>query len=257
MDVTVPSRTLSYPLLGLELLRRYPQMTLEMYVASQFSWLNNIDPTTASANSRILEKAISQFVQATWPDVANRVSFIPTSPLTPERLQLIDQLVPILAKDPQLNEFASNRNGFDSLRYLAAHTLYMRDPLPVDPNLYLTPPPTDNRSVTMIGGEGEKITWRARQKIAQYFNVSAPLQIFTTLGRTSPYFRYEQEPIIGEAITVPFLLSTIPEVFRDYAALLISLTDTPVDIQLNQRSLFLSQPSIQQSLNQLNQLTQP
>lgn len=263
VDNAVPVRVASYPLLALEMLRVYPQMTLEMYVATQFSWLNRVEPTTASANSRKLQAAINQFVQQAYPDVAGRITFLPTKPLTPERIQFLNQFATLLAKDPQLNEFASNRNGADSLRYLAAHSLYMRDPLPVNPNLYIVAPPPEARAVVMVGGDGEKIPWRARQKIAQYFGTTLPTQIFTTLGRIPPYFRSNQEPIIGERVTEDFLMATSPEIYRDYAVLLIaiaratgekSLNFADINAQNNARKSLLPQDCITSAIQKLNSL---
>ncbi len=259
IDASVPLRAISYPLLALQLLQDRPDLTLEMYVATQFSQLLGVDQDLVLTNSQVLKQTVNQFIGNFFPTLASRARFVPTGDITEKRLSLLNAWVKILQKDRELVDFAQARSGKDSLLYMAAHALYMRDPLPIDPSDYIVSPPEDERSVVMIGGEGEKIMWQARKRIIEKLDGVEPIQIFTTLGRTPPYFKKDEEPEVGDEVSLKFLMGAIPEVYRDYAATLVIIAKSMgndamsfKEITMMSRRNFLAQEDVQLALMYLN-----
>lgn len=143
----------------------------------------------------------------------------------------------------------------------------MRDPLLIENGAYLVTPPESGRQIIMVGGPGEKIMWKARQLIQKKFgfNGQQSVQLFTSLGRMPPYFRKDDEPIIGMSVGENFLIQAKPEIYRDYAALLVMITQSLGDESItlecigakqSERKILLSEPSIRYALNALNELSQ-
>ncbi len=263
VDKVIPLRVISYPLLGLELLRRDSRARLEFYVATQFADLRQLSQAEATNSRLSIQMEVMRFCQRFYPEVAARISFIDTRPLTNKRLTLINQFAKIIQKDPQIRAFARDHSGFRSLQYLAAHSLYMRDPLRIDSDNYLTPLPFDGRPVVMIGGRGEDITWTVRKMLLQVFgdrNKPYPSQLFTSLGACSPYTMKQNEPDYRTDLKRDFLLSTSPEVYRDFACLLVSIArsggkDISYNLtgtRANERQHFLSLPEIKAAIEALN-----
>jgi len=268
---STPLRVISYPILALEILKQKPETTLEMYIATEFNQLlYGIDPETTATNVQRLQKAVINFSQLFYPEIADRISFIPTNPLTETRINLLNEFVDILKTNAELVRFAfaPGKNGLDSLAYLAAHALYMRDVLEIDQSLFLVDLPQNGNPIVMIGGDAERISLLSRQEIFKQFgvaNINPPLQIFTSLGRTPPYFRKDNEPIIGEKINTSFLLVTSPETYRDYAATLAAITRArghipftfdDIGAKQRERKSLLNQSSTIQALVLLNEFSQ-
>ena len=264
-DTTTPLRILSYPLLALSILREKPGTRLEYYCATQFSELFGLSAENAKQTESILSQLLQSFIYKFYPDLSERVQFIPSQPLTNEQNTFIrESLVPILKNKQVFRDFANQRNGTDSLAYIAAHSLYMRDPLPINPSLFINPLPKSNLPIVMVGGDAERMMWDARQLIINTFGGTLPIQLFTTLGRTPPYFTREAEPVIGGALTQDYLLGCSPEVYRDYASLLVAIAKSygdsnirydDVSFSLSQRSNFLSQDSIGIAILLLNEFS--
>lgn len=225
VDNTVTIRTLAYPLLGLELLRALPSVNLQLYTSTEFCYLNNINPGHSQQLKATQQGLISSFLYTFAPDIAPRVSFIEPRPISPAIDRLLDEMAQILGRDDEINCFAQKFNGFDSLRYMAAHALYMGDQLNIPDELTLLPQGNKDSRVQMIGGPAEGPFLKARQILsAKIGSFQPPSQIFTLIGRKPPYFRADMEPIVAsdtQRIICPeFLLSTTPEVCRDYLAIL-------------------------------------
>lgn len=265
IDRAVPLRLLSYPLLSLELLREKPGTSLEYYCATQFGDLFGLSYDEALIAQTITQQSIDSFIYQYFPDLLNRVHFLPSRAITADQDAFLrETLVPILTKKREFREFANARDGEGSLMYMAAHSLYMRDPLPIPGELFINPLPDTNNPVVMIGGDGESIMWQARQTIINALGGTIPLQLFTTLGRIPPYFRRELEPIVSEILTEEFLTQCTPELYRDYASLLVAIAKSygAQDLQyadissvVSRRSTFLSQESVVIALFLLNEFS--
>lgn len=265
MDTAIPIRLLSYPLLALELMRQKPGVTLEYYWATQFCSLFGISPFEAGNAENKASRMLLAFINHVYPDLSGRVQVLQSNPLTAEQISFIrGTLVPMLSVKRNFMEFANERNGEDSLSYMAAHALYMRDRLPIAPSLYINPLPQDKRPILMIGGDGEQTMLEVRQWIAYRLKAKTPTIIFTSLGRKPPYFHVENEPVIGQALSTGFLSSASPEVYRDYASVLVSIAkmigDSAIgfgDISANtsRRTDFLALDSTQLALQYLNEFS--
>ena len=100
---------------------------------------------------------------------------------------------------------------------------------------------------------------QARKRIIEKLAGVEPIQIFTTLGRTPPYFKKDEEPEVGDEVSLKFLMGAIPEVYRDYAATLVIIAKSMgneamsfKEITTMSRRNFLAQEDVQLALMYLN-----
>ena len=268
-------RILAYPLLALEMLKSNPQMQLEMYVATQFATLQGVTETQGELFGMQRQQASQGFTCEMYEDTADRVSFFPTFHLTPERMQFFEGMSSVLAADTEVMRFVNRKAQSEcdiqqALAYIASHSLYMRDPLPIDQDLFMVPQPSSGSAVTMVGGPAEEIMWTARQRIMEAFGVpqiNLPIQLFTTVGRMPPYYRRGNEPVFSDRD----MIQGIPEamlsdgyVFRDYAYLCTAIARaqgtnisfTTLSAKAKDREQFIQQPFVGESISLLQQFCQ-
>lgn len=262
-SMRVPVRVMGYPILAYELLQNQDRK-LEMYMADEFNALLTGESSDTEPTKSIIQTSIIAFVENFRPELQDRVRFVPTTGLSDERNGWIDTFTEVIQSDRQVQEFADRYNGRESIRYLAAHSLYMRDPLNIPPSAYLVEKP-EEIGVTMIGGPQEKITKYTRQLIYEAFgDKRTPLNSITTnYGRIPPYYASRnEEPYLtqGQLITAEFLMTTVPEIYRDLAVMLKFIANDSNYSEIfgngsakeSQRRKFLDNPSIGQSIYLLN-----
>ncbi|MDA1079983.1 MAG: hypothetical protein O2840_04835, partial [bacterium] len=169
VGMSVPWRAAAYALPAIQEAGRQ-EISPEFYFAERFSTeIGNLPPQQAKQNVQVMKLLISsaselvknpnvQWLEEQDPFEADRFLFM---------AMMADQLSKIA--DEQIMRFAENRDGDDSLLYMAAHALYMWDPLDIEPNKFIVERPIIPNKLLMVGGPAEKIFYRARQALMGKF----------------------------------------------------------------------------------------
>lgn len=133
--------------------------------------------------------------------------------------------------DEQVLQFADKRDGDDSLLYMAAHALYMWDPLRIDPDRFITNRTQIPERLVMVGGPAEKIFRKARLALLSQYPTDLTrqtAQAYSPIGRIPPYYPAPLDPVIGNysrpALNEILVLED-PDIRRDLLYLLIGFSE--------------------------------
>lgn len=146
---------------------------------------------------------IGSYLNEVYPDVP--VKILRDRPISANEDVVIDALANYLQKygSKRILGFVENRGGFESLRYMASHAWYSRDPIVQLEKLpsILIGSEKDWDTIMMIGGRSEEIFHEARQLLLQmgkHDNWKSE-QLFTRVGSSRPcYHSGNGDPIVGD-----------------------------------------------------------
>jgi len=235
----VPVRTAAYTLPGIQAGKEYPEAQVEAYVATKFAVrLNACNPQTVKTNAQLIQE-YSALVKEKIALKTKPINWLEEQDPFEEKRKtvLVSWAQTLREKAPkEVIEFADRRNGDQSLEYMAAHSLYMWDPVDAPLNTFITrrnQPPTN---LMMIGGPAEEIFCKARKAIMESYSLPGwegwwSEQAFTPIGRKPSYIPTKQDVNIGKKDRPEINLETIqaigdPDVQRDLYYLVIGLTET-------------------------------
>jgi hypothetical protein len=214
-DSSVPLRFLAYIIPAIHLLKQLSDKTrLEIYIALEgVLRVNGMDEAKTRANANKMARLVHSYVQTYHPTVAEQVDVLFDRPIQSESklAQLIDGLTTELSRltssEESIKKFVEARNGTKSLRYMAEHVLYMRDPLscliPLEDSLLVPMASTDMQHVIMVGGPAEKVFYRARTALMGQLpthEMWKSHQLFTQIGRPPTYYPQKGEPLYGDKL---------------------------------------------------------
>lgn len=190
--------------------RGVESVRIEYYFAQHFvAWLRGEGQRVGLWTDTAMA-LLRGYLASFYPDVDTHV--LRDRPLLPEEEDIIDEMACYLQKRAtrEVKEFANKRGGFPALRYMAAHAMYMWDPLQI-----LAGRPSLRQggieafdSVIMIGGRAEKIFYEARQTLMGFGTHSRweSRQLFTNIGRGVPcYHHTAEEPVVSRDLPKDFL----------------------------------------------------
>ncbi len=240
----IPIRYLSYLLPLISCTQKYRNAIGQIYTADQAAIRLGIENSSVSENVRLIRNFTIGFVAEMFPDLVDKITISEEkSEFDNDIKELIEdtikKLVDILMKsnDSAILKFAKNRANGDirmPLRYMAEHSLYMRDNLFDDDRLFLIDNPDgfkDSR-VVMIGGSAEEIFYQTRKTIMRALdtlNNQRNIQLFTDIGRLPPYYRKFMENVVGEEIKEDnvrvFLEKLDKQLAYDYLMLIIACSE--------------------------------
>lgn len=244
----IPVRLASYLVPIITAVSEYPGTRGQFYLADKAAVRLGQEPEIVRANSQLMRAYINSFIELYQPGTRKVIDVSierdGLNSVDERRVELVNKMVDILleTRDRALFTFAENRQkeGQDirvPLSYMAEHTLFMRDAVTEDDDLFLVDSPADYPldTLAMIGGPAEDIFFKARKKILSSLSQRGPLangfnriQLFSDIGRIPPYYARFDEPTVESGIpyrSAKELLSEIdPNLRTDYLMLLISLS---------------------------------
>lgn len=239
----VPVRMLSYLLPIIYATQRLKSTGAQIYIADGAAIRLGQSSSIVDENVEIMKSSIEAFIKEFFPDISPRVtlqeetSFVSDISAIEARRKLVENMVNILLKkaDTAIMRFADNRkNGWSirvPLQYMAEHTLYMRDPVVDDPAMFIIQKPLwfEESPMIMIGWPAEEIFYKTRLTILKALGKTEwdNQQLFTGVGRLTPYYSAYDEPLIGNK-NIPtdihdFFRSVSPAFEYDYVTLFLSL----------------------------------
>ena len=235
-----PVRLATYLLPMIAFLQKHKNSLGQLYFADQAAIKLGQNSEIVKRNTDAIERFINAFLIEFFEDVKDDfVISHEKNDKNPERQNLLNELISILKQsgDTSILNFANKRiNGSKSidtpLGYIAEHSLFMRDPITENDDLFLIDNPKQIDLLVMIGGPAEKlfckarnIICEAREKIEKDFERK---QVITDIGRRPPYYRFANEPILEENLSEEcvqtFLKGLNKELVKDYIFLLASLS---------------------------------
>jgi len=268
----IPLRFLSYVVPTLKLLGVLPtSVSAEIYFATHGVARANAPEALPEylRQSELMRKLIRCYVDEVHKDVAGRVRILEDREIdeSDPTAQLISDLCKrhgdALRSDTAIRNFLEKRGEESALRYLVEHALYMRDPLQPKPIVHGLVPGmscTPDR-VVMIGGESERIFFKARQIILASVDQSSrewkSHHVFCVIGDKRPTYHMETgEPpwsdlksfstaaeiieLVSKNVTVDFgrrssVMLDLLVLFADAGNLSIVFGDKLVDQAINGR----------------------
>lgn len=228
----VPWRIAAYALPTLQEAGRLG-ISPEYYFAKRFSTEVDeaLSPEQASKSVEISKQLIQGVTTLT--DAPTEISWLTErDPFEDDRFLFMSIMAYQLSMvaDEQISRFAESRDGDNSMLYMAAHCLYMWDPLDIDPGKFIVDRSQTPERLLMIGGPAEKIFYKARQILIGKYptTLRETTQSFTEIGRMPPYYPAEGDLILGDRKrpTLDEVLAIEnPDVRRDLLYLLIGLSE--------------------------------
>lgn len=242
----IPVRYLSYLLPIISCIQKYRNAIGQIYIADQAAIRFGIEDSIVVGNVKLIRELTIGFITEMFPDLIGQISVSKErnecdNGTKKRREDLITQLVDILlqSNDTAILKFARNRANGDiraPLRYMAEHSLYMRDKLFDDNRLFLidNPDGLEDARVVMIGGPAEEIFYQARRTLMRTLNTlnsQKNVQLFTDIGRLPPYYRKFMENIVGTKMQdddVSIFLEKLDKQLQyDYLMLIITCSGNP------------------------------
>lgn len=212
---------------------------LEIYFVPHYqARIDRVSAETLIHRMNTMVEVLGRYIEHVHPGIAPKPRFLTDRPILPggPLESLIVKLGEILAvaNDPAVAAFAEKRGGREALEYMAAHAIYMRDPLDIDDLPEILEGATNPSGLMMmVGGPAEKIMWRARKLILDVVGRHRrweSRQLFTPVGRRPVYYRLNSEPTISDveasSADVKRLLqdTSDPDIRRDLVYLFIDCT---------------------------------
>ena len=163
----IPIRFFTYLLPLVSAVHMFEESQGQFYIADQAAIRIGYDPEIVRHNAGMMLRAIREFVGTFFPHIAARIhvtyekkSEDEPSFVKKQRQNLTEQLISDLleTQDPTILRFARKKSQTTtvrrSLRYMAEHTLFMRDPITTDEQLFLVENPDNFKfeTLAMIGG---------------------------------------------------------------------------------------------------------
>lgn len=230
----VPWRVAAYALPTLQLASSAGLSVAEFYWAMQYSVALNSQLSTAQAKQSVaLTQEYIKAISAQVQTKAKPIWLEERDAFEPARFLLAALLAYRLSQqaDEQILRFADARDGDDSLLYMAAHALYMYDPLNIDPSRFIVERDQTPAKLIMVGGPAEKIFRKARLILLSQYptdDTRQTAQAYSEIGRMPPYYPAPLDPVIGddnrptldEILTLDDL-----DVRRDLLYLLVGLSE--------------------------------
>ncbi|MBT3817635.1 MAG: hypothetical protein HOE80_02325 [Candidatus Magasanikbacteria bacterium] len=214
-DSGIPLRFLAYIIPALHLLKQLTQQTkLEVYLALEgVLRVNGMDEAKTRANANKMARLVIEYVKTFHPKVAGQVDVLFDrkiefgSKLDQQIDGLTTELSRLTSSVEPIQKFVEARNGAQSLRYMAEHTLYMRDPLccllPLEDNLLVPMASTGMVHVIMVGGPAEKVFHKARTALMGQLPTHdrwKSNQFFTQIGSPPSYHPQDGESLYGDEL---------------------------------------------------------
>lgn len=223
----IPRRLAAYLIPGLWLGNMLESLgylcEVEFYFAKHFFELLNNCSARDWLGKAI--KYLTNWIEKHWTRVP-QYQFRVDRPIEGELSEVIDFLAQKLQEftNERIKRFAEKRGGWPAWRYIAAHTLYMRDPitLPKSPPSILQNPNQQFKTIIMVGGPPEKLFWEARQYLLTHLGKHdqwESIQVFTPIGRRPTYHYLPNEPTIDNGLGLEEIND--PDVLRDLKYLIL------------------------------------
>jgi len=242
----IPIRYLSYLLPIISCTQKYSNSIGQIYTADQAAIRMGVDKDVVSENVKLIRELTSGFIAEMFPELKDRIVVCEEKNKCDDgvlktREDLINQLVDILLQcgDGAILRFANNRSKWDirsSLRYMAEHSLYMRDNVTDDSRLFLINSPLgfDDSQVVMIWWPAEEIFYKTRKVLMKALNRldgQINVQLFTDIGKLPPYYRKCMESVVGKRVedldVRVFLEKLDSQLIYDYLMLIIACSENP------------------------------
>lgn len=237
-ELGVPVRYLSYLLPIIESLNQYKNSVWQIYFADKTAIDLGIKSEIVTENLKQYKELASWFVEEFYPKDKWKKILTDEKVIDKEKIitqeNLIKEMIKIIVSenDSQINNFAEKR-WKKALEYMVKHSLYMRDNVSKDEDLFLIDNPEwfENEKVVMIWWPAEKIFYKVRQILVN--NLGKPnwnLQLFTDIWRLPPYYSKFMENVFWEKIKqnsfVEFSENINKELLYDYLMLIISCSSS-------------------------------
>lgn len=240
---SVPWRVAAYALPALQLAGQAGLPNAEFYTALQYAIALNPQLSAERASQSVtLTQAYIKAVGAQLKIDTTPVWLEERDVFEPGRFLLAALLANKLSQeaDDQILRFADTRDGDDSLLYMAAHALYMWDPLSIEPNRFLVNRQQIPEKLVMVGGPAERIFRKARLVLLSQYPTDPTrqtAQAYSEIGRIPPYYPAPLDPVIGgeNSPTLNEILTLKdPDVRRDLLYLLIAISENVLFADIKQ-----------------------